>query len=194
MRPLGRLATLALSTLAVTACTTMSVGSHVRSGLDFSGYRTYDWGPPDAFPTQDPRLDGDPFFHDHMQGAVDRALAAAGFERVVTGERDLLIHYHASVTHRIDINRAEHDPAYCSEPDCVPVIEFEAGTLVLDLMDARTGRLVWRGWAQEALGDMLENPDTMRRRIDEAVRRMLERLPPRAVLSSPGLPSQTGGQ
>jgi hypothetical protein len=73
------------------------------------------------------------------------------------------------------------------------VFEFEAGTLVLDVIDAGTNRLVWRGWAQQAIGDVLENRDHMARRIDEAVSRMLASLPPGAIASS-GAGSAQGGR
>ena len=54
----------------------MSAGSHVDRSLDFTQYQTFDWGPGDALPTGDPRLDRDPDFNDHVQGAVERGLAA----------------------------------------------------------------------------------------------------------------------
>ena len=75
-----RLAALPVLTLAVTGCATMLVSSHVQRDVDFAQYRTYDWGAPDALPTGDPRLDDNPFFNDHMQGAVEKQLAARGLD------------------------------------------------------------------------------------------------------------------
>src|SRR3990172_3175103 len=155
----------------------MSVSSHVQRGLDFTQYRTYDWGPADALPTGDPRLDQDPFFQDHVQGAVDRLLAARGFE-LATATPDLLIHYHASVSRRIDVTTVDADDGYCYDDDCrVKAIDFEAGTLVLDIVDTRTNQVIWRGWARQGIEGLFEDRDRMARRIDEAVGRMLERLP-----------------
>jgi hypothetical protein len=57
-------------------------------------------------------------------------------------------------------------------------MEYEAGTIIIDVMDARTNRLIWRGWAQSHLSDLLDNKDKMAKRIDEAVTRMLRQLPP----------------
>ena len=166
--------------LAVAGCaTTMNVSSHVQSGLDFTQYHTYDWGPADALPTGDPRLDKDPFFRDHMQGAVEKQMAAKGFERAKLGTPpDLLIHYHANITQRIDVNRVDREYGYCYDENCqARVIEYEAGTLVLDIVDPHTKTVIWRGWAQDSVEDMLDNQDKMARKIDEAVRRMLERVP-----------------
>jgi hypothetical protein len=58
------------------------------------------------------------------------------------------------------------------------VVGYDAGTLVIDLVDARTQRTVWRGWAEHRLEDMLDDPRAVRRRIDDAVRRILDTLPP----------------
>ncbi len=180
MLRLIRLAAVAASALAVTGCATMNVSSHVQRDLDFTQYRTYDWGPADALPRGDPRLDKNPFFQDHVQGAVEKQLAAKGFERSTSGTPDLLIHYHASITQRIDVNRVDREYGYCYDKDCqARVIEYEAGTLVLDIVEARTSRVIWRGWAQDSVEGVLDNRDRMARKIDEAVRRMLERLPRR---------------
>ena len=68
---------------------------------------------------------------------------------------------------------------YCGTADCPPeTVRYEAGTLVLDVVDARTNKLVWRGWAQNSVEDMLRNRDRMARTIDQAVARMLRGLPP----------------
>jgi hypothetical protein len=154
----------------------MNVSSHVERGLDFAQYRTYDWGPADALPTGDPRLDENPFFKDHVQGAVEKELAARGFEQSTSP--DLLIHYHANISQRIDIDRLDRSWGYCETDDChVGVREYEAGTLVLDVIDTRTNRLIWRGWAQESVEDALHDSDKMARQINEGVTRMLGQFP-----------------
>jgi hypothetical protein len=159
--------------------TTMSVSSHVDRSLNFAQYRTFDWGPPDALPTGDPRLDRDPFFKDHLQGAVERGLAVRGLELASSGTADLLIHYHANISERIDVNRADREYGYCGAAGCPPEnFRYEAGTLVLDFIDPRTNKLVWRAWAQNSVEDMLRNQERMAKTIDQAVAEMLRQLPP----------------
>jgi len=168
-----------LSALALTRCaTTMNVSSHMEPGLDLSKYRTFAWGAADALPTGDPRLDKSPFFKDHMQGAVERGLALRGLELSAVDTPDLLIHYHANVTTRVDVNRVDRRYGYCSQGDCPDTVEYEAGSLVLDFIDARTNRLIWRGWGQNSFEGMFDNPDRLAKTIDQAVGRMLLRLPP----------------
>jgi len=174
-----KFATMAVCMMMASGCaTSMTVSSHVRDNLDVRQYRTYDWGPADALPTGDPRLDQDPFFKDRVQGAVERQLAAKGMRLSSAGTPDLLIHYHASIANRIDVNRTERAYGYCRGGDCDSwVVEYEAGTLVLDVIDARTNQLIWRGWAQDSVEDALGNRERMAGKIDEAVTRMLARFP-----------------
>jgi uncharacterized protein DUF4136 len=182
MRLLLRFATTMVSVATLTACAArMTVSSHVEHGLDLSRYRTFDWGPADALPTGDARLDKNPFFKDHVQGAVEKGLAARGFQLIVPGSpADLLIHYHASISRRVNVYHVDGARGYCSQADCPPdIVEYEAGTLVLDIVDAHTNKLIWRGWARNSVEDMLVSPEVMAKTIDEAVVRMLLRLPPK---------------
>jgi hypothetical protein len=178
MRRLTALTQAAIAAMAIAGCATMNVSSHVERGLDVSQYKTYDWGPADALPTGDARLDKDPFFQDHVQGAVEKAMAARAFEWATSGTPDLRIHYHANITERIDIDRLDRERGYCTGEGCAPpTTRYEAGTLVIDVIDARTNRLVWRAWSQDTVKDMLDNQDVMARQIDEAVTRMFARFP-----------------
>ena len=165
--------------LTVTGCaTTMTVSSHVAPTADFARYRSYDWGPVDALPTGDPRLDKNPYFQDYLQGAIERQFARRGFEKSTSGTPDLLIHYHANVTQRLDVNGMDRERGYCYGDDCLAVVgEYEAGTIVLDIVDTRTNKLVWRGWAQDSLEGVIGSQDRMERKIDEAIPRMFQRLP-----------------
>ena len=166
--------------LAIAACApaTMNVSSHVDRSVDFNAYRTYSWGPADALPTGDPRLDKNPMFKDQFQGAVEKQLALKGLAQVTTGKPDLLIHYHANITERLDVRGIDRPYGYCIGEDCMAeVTNYDAGTLVLDIVDARTNKLIWRGWAQDAIKKMLDNPDEMTRQIDKSVPKMVAQFP-----------------
>lgn len=178
MRRLLHATTLTAALAAAACATAISVSSHVERGLDFSRYRSFAWGPADALPTGDPRLDQNPFFKDQVQGAVEKHLAQRGIPMTV-GDADLLIHYHANITRRLDLNQVDRGYGYCAGGDCASMqVDYEAGTLVLDFIDARTNRLIWRSWAQNSVEDLLHDPDRMAKVIQEAVTRMLQRLPP----------------
>jgi hypothetical protein len=158
--------------------TRMTVSSHVEHALDVSRYRTFEWGPADVLPAGDARLDR-PFFNDRVQGAVEKGLLEKGFALTSAESPDLLIHYHANITTRINVNHVDRAYGYCSQANCdSEIVQYETGTLVLDIIDARTNRLIWRAWAQANVEDMLNDRDRMAKTIDRAVERMLERLKP----------------
>src|SRR5262245_25622715 len=116
MRRICGLAFIALLSGVAASCATMTVSSHVERGLDFGRYRTFDWGPPDELPTSDARLDASPFFRDYLQGAVEKQLARRGL--AMSASPDLLIHYHASVTKRLDVSHVDQDRGYCYSDGC----------------------------------------------------------------------------
>jgi PBP1b-binding outer membrane lipoprotein LpoB len=171
---------LAAAVAALSATTLGGCAATVRSyrdrTADFAQYRTYAWGPADTFTTGDPRLDNNAFFRDRLQTAANAQFAARAFEQTETESADLLLHYHVNITQRIDVNEIDRKYGYCDE--CRAEV-YEAGTLTLDLIDARTGRLVWRGWANRSIDGVLDQQEWMEREIDEAVVRILAQLPRR---------------
>ena len=172
-----RFAAVAVLAMALTGCATMNVRSYVERGTDLARYHTYTWGPADTLSTGDPRLDNNPFFHERIRADVEKRLAGKRFEKTTLGTPDLLVHYHASVNQRIDVNGADREYGYCvADDDCRPYVS-EAGTLTLDLVDTRTNKVIWRGWAEGTVDGVIDNQDWMEQKIDEAVTRILERLP-----------------
>lgn len=177
-RRMGMTIVVAAAVLAAIGCATIGVSSHVDRDFDFGRVRTFDWGPADAFPVGDPRLDTNPTFLDHLHGAVERQLEARGYERVVTGRPQLLVHFHASTDRRLDVNAADARYGYCLDEQCrAGVTEYEAGTLIVDVVDARTNRLIWRGWAQDSLEGVLNDRDRLVRLVEDGVARMFAGLP-----------------
>ena len=173
-----RLAGIVVLAAAAASCAAVTVGTNIQRGHDFTSYRTFDWGPADLLPTGDARLDRDPFFQDHVEGAVEKGLASLGYARAESGWPDLLVHYHAAINQRIDVAKIDERYGYCYGANCeASLVEYEAGTLVVDVVDARSNKVIWRGWAQHSVEDTLGDQDRTADRISEAIRRMLEHFP-----------------
>ena len=173
IRRVGLAWSVLLAIAAAAGCAPIHVHAYAERGSVFS-YRTYAWAPDEAFATGDPRLDNNEFFSEQVRTSVDRELAGRGFEKTPSATADLLVHFHATISQEIEIastDRFEH----CY--NCGATI-YDAGTLVIDLVDARTSRLVWRGWV-EKLNPVIDNQDWMDETIDWAVARIMKKLPPR---------------
>jgi hypothetical protein len=173
----------ALAIAASGCAATIGVSSHVAPERDWSGYRSFEWAAPDAVPEADPRLAANPVFADRMHGAVAAGLESRGWSRAAAAGPDVLIHYHANVTTRLDVAGIDRAYGSCPGGECgSQTVDYEVGTLVLDFVDAGTQRLIWRGWAQTELQELLRDPERMAETIDQAVARMLRQLP------APGTP------
>jgi hypothetical protein len=171
----GRFALAAAASLVAAACASLTINSFVERGIDFRLYRTYTWGPSETLSTGDPRLDNNRFFHERLQADVEKALGDRGFEKATSRTPpDLTIHYHTSVTQRVDPNGADQKYGYCDE--CEPYV-YDAGTLVIDLVDTRTNKVVWRGWAEGSMDGVVDNQKWMEQKVDDAVARIMARLP-----------------
>jgi hypothetical protein len=169
---------LAFSALTVAGCAALTVNSYIERGVDIRQYQTFNWGPADALSTGDPRLDNNRFFDQRVRTQIEKELAARGLERTTSATPDLLVHYHASITQEIDVRDLDREYRYCDDGDCRPYI-YEKGTLFVDLVDPRTNRLVWRGWAEGGMDGVIDNQQWMEARVDESVKRILARLPRR---------------
>ena len=168
-------ASLLLLAGAVSGCAPFHVNSFTETGVRFT-FHTYAWAADNAVPTGDPRLDNNRFFSERVRESVDRELAARGFEKTALGSSDLVVHYHATITQEIELSGPTDRFEHCY--NCGPSV-YDAGTLVVDLVDARTDRLIWRGWA-EHVDPVIDNQDWMEETIDMVVIEIMKKLPARS--------------
>ena len=179
MLRLLRWSVMVVMAFTVSACATMNVSSHGVRGLDFTQFRSWQWAPADALPVSDVRLDN-PFFQDHFQGAVEREMARRGLvlTRTAAEAPDLLVHYHANVAPRMVANSGDPTVGACYDEDCtVRVFENEVGTMMIDVIDAHTNHLIWRGWAETSIEGVLDHPKRLEDRIQLAVKGMFTKFP-----------------
>ena len=153
-----------LLTLLLFAAATASQVEYDRQ-VDFSRYETWSWHErvtPAASPMADKRI----------REAIERGLAARGLSRV---DRDgaLLVVYHASKT--IEIDLAPIKNAVASTPTGIQYVE--KGSLVIDMLDAASGNVVWRG---HATGALRYGPSEIAEQVKAAVHTLLEKYPPPA--------------
>jgi hypothetical protein len=185
------LAALATAAFLSTACSSVPIrgGADFERGYDFAQYSSYTWDEPGDHPTGDPRLDDNPFFLHRLHAAIHWELATRGIQ-YGRGEglgAALTVHHHASVRDRVEVFEADRETRYDSEyGEGTQVLQYEEGTFLVDIADARTGDVVWRGWATLDLSRALSDPEVMRDQIDEAIEKMFESFPiPRGAYPIP---------
>jgi len=176
--------------LVIVSCSTVEVGYDFDPGQDFSELRSFDWmqAPPDA--PRDPRIEGNTLFQKQVHEAVTRALEAKGFNRLTSGTPDFLVGYHASVDRRSSVQVLNNQYGYAPgwgwgygagyAPYAYPstyVYEYDEGTLIVDIVDASTRELVWRGSATDEV-DFSASPEKRNAQLNDAVNKVLSNFPP----------------
>ena len=146
---------------------------------NFSAYQTYAWlSQPNR---QDPSA-YDALTEGRVRRAVDNSLSAGGYRKLTSGAPDFLVAWTAAIEGKVDVTMVNGYYGYgyrgwgawSAEP---MVREYDEGTLILDVIDAESRELVWRGVAQAKVSQN-SSPDKRGRRINEAVRRILANFPP----------------
>jgi hypothetical protein len=155
-----------------TGCATIDVGASFDPAIAIAPMTTFDFEARSGPPTGDPRLDGNPFFETRLQAAVEFEMAAKGLRRDPDAPR-LQVHYHASVDRRLDVIQVDRARGY--QADSVAYAEWEEGTIVVDVVDAATRRVIWRGWARSGLAGVRDDPHTMDRYVQQVIHKMFER-------------------
>jgi len=169
---------LALSFVA--GCASTNVTTDFDPSASFTSYRTYTWMP-EPTTVNDVRLTGE-LVDRRIRSAIEGALNEKGLQKVESGG-DLMIGYHAALDEKIDVTTVNsmwgpgwRYPSYWGARD-VYTNEYTEGTLVVDIFDAESKAMVWRG-----VGEGRINPDdTMedrQDRLNSAARDILADFPP----------------
>lgn len=158
------------------ACAPITVTSFTERGVNVATYRTFGWDRIDTSVPGDARLDNNTMFHEYVRQAIDRQLISRGYEPA-TVQPDVLVHYHASTRQRIYTSGEQRTAERCQ--DCAVEV-YDEGTLLVDLLDARTGKLVWRGVAESGLAGVVNDQARMEETVERVVERIFARLPRRS--------------
>lgn len=172
-----------LATLAAVACSTIRVSDDYDPSANFAAYKTYAWLPEPPSPTGRPRLDS-PLVQERIRKSIDQSLAAKGF-RQATESPDFLVRYDLIAERRVDVTT--YDRTYYSGYGyrmALPVTDvrqYDEGSLIIDVIDTREKKVVWRGIGQRRLRSETATLDPVKdqERIDEAVNAVLASFPPK---------------
>ena len=156
---------------------TTSFAQHVKTDYDrtanFNEYKTYSW---EKVQTKDPLL------VDRIKEAVNTTLAAKGLTPVESGG-DVSV-----VAIEMTKNQQSLNTFYNGfgggwrwgggfGNTTTTVDNYKVGTLVVDLFDAKTKTLIWRGSASDTLSD---KSDKNIKNLDKGVEKMFDHFPPDA--------------
>lgn len=174
-------------------CSTLEVTYNYDPAADFAALRTYEWVPSEQRRTGDPRVDDNPLLDTRIHQAVDGALGAKGYRIEASGSPDFLVGYYVTLDAKVDVQvlndyygytpgwgwryRRGDLPVYRVGAPSAFVDEYDEGTLILDFIEPKTRKLIWRGTARDEV-NLSAKLETRQKKLSEAVSRMLENFPP----------------
>jgi hypothetical protein len=158
------------------ACSQFDVRVERDPAADFGGFRSWAWLPVNLQAPMDQQLP-DRYFERKLVEAVDRVLGAKGYVESADGAApDFFINYRLLQQVTTDL---QIEPGYGIGWWGVTRDTYDAGTLVLDVVDARKSALVFRGTAAARLVPQA-SLERRAKRVEEAVEQILATFPPRA--------------
>ena len=166
-----------LLTMALAACSTLSVYTDYNPSAQFASYRTYSWRTtPDQV---------SPLMSQRIVDAVNAQLRAKGWTEVAT-DGDVALAANVASHQEYDLNHFYGGPywgawgwgggwggygGYGSSR----IRSYTVGTLAVDMFDNRTRQAIWRGTAENTIR---KDPTRAAADIQEAVAEMFAQFPP----------------
>jgi hypothetical protein len=144
---------LALTMIAIAwlGCSSMTIKHDYDPKLDFSEYQTYSWLNKNTA-SKGSAFGGSPLNYERAQKALNEELQNGGYKQD-DEDPDFLVAMYGGVQGGINIQSMGYGYGYLRYWG-VPQMEmqrYSEGTLIIDLVDSETEKLVWRGWASDAL-------------------------------------------
>lgn len=183
-----------ISLSALSACSSMKSSSDYDPAINFSEIKTFAWVEQKS---EDNSYHLDGLMDQRVRAAVDNQLSQKGLKLTNAETADVLVNYLTKVDKKINVdtfntNYGYNPYGYGYNPygygygwgmsramnTQTTVREYEVGTLILDMVDRESGRLIWRG----TVADTIRNDNTPNERVgivNEAVASMLMAYPPK---------------
>ena len=154
----------------------MSVETEYSRGVDFSDFSTFRYEESSMS-----IADTNPTAHARIVEAIKRELTANGLSEAHSYP-ELYVTYYADTTKDTTVDSSELDYSANSQfyltgtlSQSTSIRSFDRGTIVVDLWNAESHELIWRGQVQKYLG---RNPDAQLDKIDEGIARVFRDFPP----------------
>lgn len=175
--------TLAACMILAGLATAQDVRYNFDSGADFSRYHTYRW---QKHPNS---TDLDDLTMKQLSAALDAELAKKGLNRT-EGDADLVLVYQLAFSHEKQITSFNTGYGYGpgwgrgwygrmgTSMSTATTSTITIGSLDLDMYDAKTKTLVWRGVATKTI-DAKKSPEQRQKSLRKGAEKLLKNYPPK---------------
>ncbi|MDT3776751.1 DUF4136 domain-containing protein [Nitrospira sp. MA-1] len=162
-------------------CSSISVSSDYRESTDFSKLKTFSW----MLKTPEGEIDlggANQMARQRIESAIAAELANKGYIEIVAGNSDFHVTYYVGREERIQVQSMGGPlmrPYWGMGMGYTEVYQYEEGTLIIDLLDAKAPQhIIWRGVAKGVV-DWKGTTGGQTGLINEAVQKVLAQFPPK---------------
>ena len=171
---------IAALTVLVTGCSSSITVTHdFDKTANFAALKSFDWlpVPPAAGGTVKAEMERNSLLDKRVKAAVNSQLVTKGYE-MNNANPDFLLIYHTGVEDKISVTDWGYNYArpYWGTSH-VDVYQYKQGTLVLDIIEAKSKDLIWRGVAQGTIQERA-TPEEREEKLGLAVGKLLDNFPP----------------
>jgi hypothetical protein len=142
--------------------------------FDLRQYHSYQWAPQANIEAHNNPLFYNELNDKRIKRTVDAQFNAKGF-LLVSQSPEIILHYHIIVDDKVTTVMEPYGlyGPYWSRPGS-QIYGYQEGTLILDVMDAKTNSLAWRGWAVSVVDD---DGQIREQTLANAIVKILEQFP-----------------
>ena len=149
--------------------------------VDIKSYKTYAWA---STPTVSV-YDNNPLIHSRIKNAIEYYMGKGGMVEN-TDDPELYVTYYGEADEEFRVNTTMsggygYSSGWAWDPfwggsavgmTATTPIVHQAGTLVIDIWDAKTMKIVWRGTMTATIP---ENPQKSAKKLDKGIKKMIEK-------------------
>ena len=170
----------------LTGCVTTSVSSDYDRSVDFTRYQRFDWLPEtERQERKAEEREDNPFLEKRFKRLLREEIEYGGYQFDLS-DPDFYVAYHTSVRERLftsyaydgcghhGYHRRHHDHFGYPYHGGYSTYAYDETTLTIDIIDAKTNELLWRGWTY----DSSYLPSLSEKRMRKAIRKILSKFPP----------------
>jgi Domain of unknown function (DUF4136) len=162
------------------ACSSPKIGYDYDSSANFNGYHTYDWVADKQEMTGDKRLDTS-LVDGRIRTTIGTQLRLKGYTTSLNKRPDFYVAYHLGVKDMMKGSSTQDyigDHAHGTFTTISDIQPYKEGTLLIDIVDAASNQLVWRGSALTEV-DPGMTPEERNERISTIVHAIFAHFPPK---------------
>ncbi|HYW03501.1 MAG TPA: DUF4136 domain-containing protein [Gammaproteobacteria bacterium] len=165
-----------LAAIALTGCAGVPVNTDFEHGAPFARLHTFTWRAPASRTGKSTPVWDNEIFGQRVARAVRADLTSQGYKSVHPPRADFIVTY--STAQRERMRGSSVGFGYWTGPwfldQSVAFQSYQENTLILDVIDARTGQLIWRGWSSGIIDEDHMDTKTVTRVVDA----ILKEFPP----------------